>query len=84
MNVLKTISFALLTASSLLAGPAFANMCQTDRSTCQTGMPEGGYCECSSHGISEGGTVVRAPMVHRAQRASVTACMKDPQGQGCR
>ena len=65
MKPLGYLAAALITAIALAGGHALANTCQADRLTCPTAMPVGGYCECTSHGTTQGGTVTTpAPHEH--------------------
>lgn len=82
MRRIGYLIFALLPAAVFAGGPAFANMCRTDHFTCVTTMPLGGYCECTSHGATEGGDSVanaRAPA-----NASTGGCGAHPNDPGCR
>src|SRR5271165_1749427 len=68
--------WALLVAGSLWGGPAFANVCQADNAnvTCPTGMPVGGFCQCTAHGTTQDGTVVSKPEPHRSTKAATGGC----------
>ena len=84
MTSIRHLAFAFLAAAALPAGPALANVCQTDRLMCATTMPAGGFCECTAHGQTEGGTAfVKAP---RGQKMNATAggCGAHPNNPGCR
>ena len=78
------LSFALLAAAALTAGSALANVCQTDKLTCGTTMPVGGYCECKAHGTSEGGTVIDKPEPNRSPNATSFGCGEQPNAPNCR
>ncbi len=82
MRLTGFLTLALL-ATPFAGGPALANMCQADGGlTCATGMPIDGYCECTSHGVTRGGTVV-ASMPHRVRPVSKPNCTANPQAPGC-
>lgn len=87
MRYIGYLAFALLAAGTL-AGPASAaNMCRAGQLTCATTMPVGGYCECTAHGATEGGTVVSNSEAHQSrQKANATAggCGANPSAPGCR
>ncbi len=75
---------ALLAATLLAAAPASANMCQAEGGlTCQTGMPIDGYCECTAHGVTRGGTVVGATAPRPARRAPKADCAASQDAPGC-
>jgi hypothetical protein len=77
MTLKQILTGALLATATLAAGPAFATMCQADNGrSCATGMPPGGYCQCS--GVS--GTVVTS--VPRSTRRPAD-CRVTPQAPGC-
>jgi hypothetical protein len=67
-----------------MSAPAFANTCQTDRMTCATTMPAEGYCECTAHGTTEGGTVVSKPVPHHRMNSTSGGCGAHPDAPGCR
>jgi len=73
---------AVLAVAALAAGPASANTCQTDKLTCATTMPVDGYCECTSHGMTQDGTVVSTP-ARRPANATAGGCGAHPQAPGC-
>jgi hypothetical protein len=76
------LAFAFL-AAALTGGPAYANMCRTDNLTCATTMPVGGYCECTSHGNTEGGTVLNRSESRRGTNATAGGCGAHPNNPGC-
>jgi hypothetical protein len=78
------LALALLAAATIVDGPAFANTCQTDTMTCATNMPIDGYCECTSRGNTEGGTVVSKPVSRRPANAKTGGCGANPSAPGCR
>ena len=84
MRRIGHLTFALLTAATLAAGPARANICQTDRLKCATNMPVDGYCECTSHGTTEDGTVVRNSQSRQPLNATSGGCGTQPNAPGCR
>jgi len=73
---------AVLALAALASGPASANTCQAGKLTCATTMPVDGYCECKSHGMTQDGTVVSAP-VHRPPNATAGGCGAHPDAPGC-
>jgi hypothetical protein len=81
MKYVGRVALVLL-ATAGLAGPAFANTCQADRFMCATTMPVGGYCECTSHGTTQGGTVVAAPMRGKVN-STAAGCGAHPDAPGC-
>jgi hypothetical protein len=70
---------------ALLGGGAAsaANLCQAGKLTCATTMPVGGYCECTSHGATQDGTVVSRPALHRKVNASAGGCGTKSGQTGC-
>lgn len=84
MKTLSHLAAALTTVTMLAGGPALANTCQGDHLTCPTSMPEGGYCECRSHGTTEGGTVVSSRASHEHYNATTGGCGVSPGAPGCR
>jgi hypothetical protein len=84
MKALDYLAAALMIAITLAGGQALAaNTCQTDKLSCPTAMPVGGYCECTSHGTTEGGEVV-PPRPHEHYNASTGGCGVNPGAPGCR
>jgi hypothetical protein len=76
------IALTLLLAAT---APAFAvNSCNTDHYTCATTMPVGGFCECTSHGQTEGGSVSAAADRRGHQAATAGGCGAQPNAPGCR
>lgn len=63
------------------AGPAVANTCHAGKLTCSTRMPEGGYCECTSHGDTQSGTVVSK--AEKKPNATAGGCGAHPDAPGC-
>ncbi len=84
MHVRKHFFLPLLLAGAFATGPALANTCRTERLSCSTAMPDGGYCECTSHGNTEDGTVMSTPPMHHATKATAGGCGSNPQSPGCR
>jgi hypothetical protein len=83
MKPLNCLAAALMIAMALAGQALAANTCQTDKQSCPTSMPVGGYCECSSHGTAEGGEVV-PPRPHEHYNASTGGCGVNPSAPGCR
>jgi hypothetical protein len=76
--------FVVFLALAFGGGSAMAaNICQAGKLTCATTMPTGGYCECTAHGTTEGGTVVPKPAPHRKVNASAGGCGTRPGTPGC-
>lgn len=75
---------ALAALFALAAGPAQANVCRAEHLTCATTMPVDGYCECTSHGTTEGGTVVASHTTHERINAIAGGCGAHPDAPGCR
>ena len=74
----------VLAAVMLTAGPAAANVCRAERLTCVTTMPVGGYCECTSRGVTEGGEVVGRTDPGHPVNATSGGCGAQPNAPGCR
>lgn len=77
--------FACLVAIATIAGgPALANTCQADDgTTCATGMPIDGYCQCHVHGMTKDGTVIPAAQQRSSRPVSRPDCRVTPQAPGC-
>jgi hypothetical protein len=84
MKSLGYLTAVLATAMALAGGQALANTCQADKLTCPTAMPVGGYCECTSHGTTQGGEVVATPAPHEHYNATTGGCGANPSAPGCR
>ena len=84
MRATGYLTFALLATATVFGAPAFANTCQTDHMTCPTTMPIDGYCECTGHGTTEGGTVVSKATSRRPASAKPGGCGAHPEAPGCR
>jgi len=84
MQLRKQIILPLLLAGGFVAGPAVANTCRTEHLSCSTSMPDGGYCECTSHGNTEDGTVMGVAPAHRTTNATSGGCGTNPSSPGCR
>jgi hypothetical protein len=72
-----------LIALTLASVPALAGMCQAGKLMCPTQMPVGGYCECTAHGITTGGTVVAKAPPHKKPDATAGGCGAQPNAPGC-
>jgi hypothetical protein len=77
-------SASLLAAATLLGAAGPVNICQAGKLTCATTMPVGGYCECTSHGSTQDGTVVPKPAPHEKVNATAGGCGVKPDAPGCR
>lgn len=84
MRLTINLALALFTAAEFASGAAQANVCQAGKLTCATTMPVGGYCECTKHGDTQGGTVVAKPTRHRPVDATAGGCGAHPDAPGCR
>jgi hypothetical protein len=83
MRLTGFLTCALL-ATAAIGGPASAaNICQAEKMTCATTMPAGGYCECTAHGATQGGTVVEKAAPHRSVNSTAGGCGANPKGPGC-
>ena len=80
----KAAAFATLVIAGLSAGPAYAAVCQAGRLTCATTMPVGGYCECTSRGATEGGSVVSKAPAKTPVNSTAGGCGAQPNSPGCR
>ena len=74
---------ALLAATAFTGAASAANMCQAEKLSCPTTMPVGGYCECTSHGATDGGTVVAKLAKHAPVNATAGGCGAHPGAPGC-
>jgi hypothetical protein len=83
MRYTRHLIAALIAASALASGPAFANSCQAGPAMCPTAMPIGGYCECTMRGKTEGGTVVSPPATRQPANAGTGGCGAHPNAPGC-
>lgn len=80
MKLKCLLTCVVLGVAAIGGGPASANTCQAGGMTCPTGMPLDGYCECTSHGVTKDGTVVR---VSRPSPRHTPDCRATPQAPGC-
>jgi len=85
MRRMGVLAGGVLAASVLAGGPASAvNICQAGKLTCATTMPVGGFCECTSHGTTQDGTVVKKPAPSRKVNATAGGCGSQPGAPGCK
>lgn len=84
MRAFFCLTFALTAAVALAGGPAHAATCQAEGLTCPTTMPVGGYCECTSRGKTQGGTVVEKAASPKRSNATAGGCGANPNAPGCR
>ena len=84
MRLTLTLSAMLLAASALSGAASAANMCQAEKLTCPTTMPVGGYCECTAHGTTDGGTVVSKLAPRTPVNATAGGCGAHPGAPGCK
>jgi hypothetical protein len=82
MKSLSYFAAVLITAMALGGGQALANTCRADTLTCPTAMPVGGYCECTSHGTTQSGTVA-PPASREHYNATAGGCGVNPAAPGC-
>jgi hypothetical protein len=84
MRLTGYLSCALL-AVAALGGPASAaNICQAEKMTCATTMPVGGYCECTTHGSTQDGTVVSKAAPRHPVNSTAGGCGATPNAPGCK
>jgi len=78
------LAAALIAATTLVGSNALANTCRTEKLTCPTSMPVDGFCECTSHGTAEGGTVTASAPRQEHYNATTGGCGTNPHAPGCR
>jgi hypothetical protein len=83
MKSLGYLAAALITVMALSGGQALANTCRAETLTCPTAMPTGGFCECTSHGTTQAGTVTM-PAPHEQSNSTAGGCGANPAAPGCR
>ncbi len=83
---MRSLSMAVaFCAAILVATPALAiNICQAGKLTCATHMPVGGFCECTSHGTTQDGTVVPKPAPNQKVNSTAGGCGINPGAPGCK
>ena len=82
---MKIAGFAIAAflAAAPLGGAAFAaNMCQAGKLSCATTMPVGGFCQCTSGGATESGTVTEDAAPARPN-STAGGCGANPSAPGC-
>lgn len=84
MRYIGCLTFVLLVGAALPVSSASANTCRAGKLTCATTMPIDGYCECTSHGVTEGGTVIAKPESKRPVNSTAGGCGADAKAPGCR
>jgi hypothetical protein len=85
MRLVLCFGSTLLVVAALHGGSALAaNICQAGKLTCATTMPVGGFCECTSHGDTQDGTVVKKPAPTRHVNATAGGCGSQPGAPGCK
>jgi hypothetical protein len=84
MRAVTSFYLALFAAAAFASPALAANICQAEKLTCATNMPVGGFCECTSHGTTQDGTVVKKPEPHRKVNATAGGCGAQPGAPGCR
>jgi len=84
MRFTRSLSCVLFAAAVLGGGTAYAaNICQAEKLTCATTMPIGGYCQCTSHGSPQDGTVVSKPAPGQKVNSTAGGCGAQPAAPGC-
>ena len=71
-------------ALSFMAPAHAANVCSAPPLSCATTMPIGGYCECTSRGATQDGTVVEKPVRGKPVNSTAGGCGVQPNAPGCR
>lgn len=61
-----------------------ANICSAPPLSCATTMPIGGYCECTTRGTTQDGTVVDKPVRGKRVNSTSGGCGTQPNAPGCR
>ena len=85
MRYIGYLAAALLAATWLAGGAAHANVCVAGKLICATTMPVDGYCQCTSHGRTEDGTVAsRPPPRQSPMNSTAGGCGAQPNAPGCR
>lgn len=85
MSSSRVLVLLLVSACGFAATAAAQNRCQANGTTCPTGMPLDGYCECVVHGVAKSGTVVPASTPHAYDRVDHRHpdCHAMPDAPGC-
>jgi hypothetical protein len=83
MSRITSLTLAILVAT-VGSASAGVNICQAGKLTCATTMPVGGFCECTSHGTTQDGTVVAKPAPKRKVNSTSGGCGSQPNAPGCR
>ncbi len=84
MRRVAHLAFSILAATMFFKSPALANICRAETLTCATTMPVGGYCECTSRGTTEDGTVVTGRQPGHPVNSTAGGCGSQPNAPGCR
>jgi hypothetical protein len=84
MKQVYYLAATLVVASTIGPAVALANVCQAGKLICPTTMPIGGYCECTSHGVTKDGTVVESRGQHAHINGTAGGCGAHPNSPGCR
>ena len=74
----------MLAALSFVGSAHAANMCSAPPLSCATTMPIGGYCECTSRGMTQDGTVIEKPVRGKRVNSTAGGCGSQPNAAGCR
>ena len=83
MRCARYISCAVLAVALGGGAASAANICQTEKLTCATTMPVGGFCQCMAHGVTEDGSVGPVPPPGEHVNAASGGCGAEPTAPGC-
>ena len=84
MRSSSNLAAVLVAASALVGSNALANTCRTEKLMCPTSMPVDGFCECTSHGMTQDGTVTASAPRQEHHNATTGGCGSNPHSPGCR
>ncbi len=83
MRFARLISCVVLAAAFGGGAASAANICQTEKLTCATTMPVGGFCECTANGMTQDGSVGPVPPPGEHVNANAGGCGAEPNAPGC-
>jgi hypothetical protein len=83
MRLAITLGCAIFGLAAASSAAYAVNICKTETMSCATTMPVGGYCECTSKGNTEGGSVTPKPAPHTKINATAGGCGVHPNAPGC-
>ena len=83
---MRYVSYLSVVAVAVALGgtASAANICQAGKLASATTMPVGGFCECTGHGTTEEGTVVKKLPPHTKVNSTAGGCGAHPDAPGCR